>query len=161
MSTESTKPAESPKPEPTTERWVCAGERWGILNSSPKPQLYSEWFKLDEKGKPEGTALIFSKLKAWPCSVREVKVLRSGDGVSVVSSSHVDDFKDEARRLEWRALQDAARTAKQAAADENKSREANAYEALEPLHRAYRQAPPLGKQVIIAKAIQYIMRGGA
>lgn len=150
--------------KPVKEQLVCAGVRFLTLvnNGKDTQALTSVWYKY-EGGKPVGNERLFSKQRGgWVGKVVDVETTYKDDGGIACSGFTFSKgtIEDEAKLTEWAALDAAAKVAARAKTDERKAKSHDHFtEALRPLARAYRSADPIGKQVILAKAIHHIMKG--
>lgn len=135
-----------------SERWVCVGQRIGDGN-----KIFYGWVL---ESAPKDAVIYFGKLKGWPGEIREVKVERPKEGLITASlGKHVGRFEDKELNAEWQAAHDAARVQHATKSREKKDKNEGGYEKLlRPLSTAYAHADPIGREIILAKAIHAIIR---
>lgn len=148
------------KPEPVTELWVSAGVRL-LLGG----KLAGAWHLVTE-GTVDQRELLYDGrgYQRSVGSVYQVKVVRTAEGGATVFGG-IGDFvkrwEDPKLLAEWEATSVAERVRARVKADEKKAKAADPFaELLEPIARAYAKADPIGRQVILAKAMRTITTRG-
>lgn len=138
------------KPEYNTEL-ICAG-----VAHDGKGKLVYVWHDLKEDPECERSLYMY-KLKGYVGSVYQA--LRNDDRFTLGPWVRNDDQDHPQRMAEWRAKRDAAQVAARAYKDAQAGKTRDDYAILlEPLRQAYLKSDPIGRQVIIAKAIAAITR---
>ena len=137
---------------------VCAGKRRGTLEGG-KTITYHEWRIIDGNG-AIGQPMVFEKLKGWVGAVHEAVITMTDDGGTRIRlGKWIRQHENVELKAEWEALEGAAQVEARIAADKRKGKEEDNFaELLAPLRRAYMAADPIGRQVIVARAIRAITK---
>jgi len=146
----------------TAVRMVCLGTRARNSHVKKNRLAVQTWAVLDVEGVPgPEMAFGYDAIKvARPGSIYSVEVERDEqDKISIFASTaqFVGVYHDDAKRVEWLALHEAAETVVRMWKRENTANHRNdLMECLAPIKEAMKQTDTRGRRAILVQVIEYL-----